>query len=90
MLYSSYNRQSKKPGVLVPLLPLTFVLGYQVDLAYGSKLNRIRGEAENIMQYERDLLEMPLHLPTLSSIDLAREDQKKGLQLHSSPVVLYH
>ena len=37
-------RRSAKPGVLVPLLPLTFVLGYQVDLAYGSKLNRIRGE----------------------------------------------
>ena len=37
-------RRSAKPCVLVPFLPLTFVLGYQVDLAYGSKLNRIRGE----------------------------------------------
>merc|ERR1712183_983413 len=38
----------KKPAAIVPLLPLTFIVGYQADLAYGSKVNRIRAEAENI------------------------------------------
>lgn len=26
------------------IVPLTFVLGYYADLAYGNKLHRIRGE----------------------------------------------
>ena len=34
--------RSRKPGVLVPLLPLTFILGYQIDMAYGNKLMRIK------------------------------------------------
>lgn len=40
-------RRSRTPGVLVPLLPLTFVLGYQTDLAYGNKLHRIKGWKKN-------------------------------------------
>jgi hypothetical protein len=35
-------QRSRKPGVLVPLLPLTFILGYQIDMAYGNKLKRIK------------------------------------------------
>merc|ERR1711974_583706 len=38
--------RTKKPVAIVPLLPLTFIVGYQADLAYGSKVNRIRAEAE--------------------------------------------
>ena len=64
--------RTKKPAAIAPLLPLTFIVGYQGDLAYGSKVNRIKAEAENIMQYERDLIEIPSGLPTLSSIDAAR------------------
>ena len=66
-----YSR-TKKPAAIVPLLPLTFLVGYQADLAYGSKVNRIRAEAENILQYERDLTDMPGGLPSLSSIDAGR------------------
>ena len=43
----------------------------QADLAYGSKMQRIKSEAENIMQYERDLIAMPGGLPSLASIDAA-------------------
>ena len=64
--------RTKKPAAIVPLLPLTFLVGYQADLAYGSKLNRIKAESENILQYERDLIEIPSGLPTLSSIDAGR------------------
>lgn len=35
-------RRSGKPGVLVPLLPLSFIFGYQADMAYGTKLQRIK------------------------------------------------
>ena len=45
----------------------------QADLAYGSKMQRIKSEAENIMQYERDLIAMPGGLPSLASIDAARQ-----------------
>lgn len=90
------------------MVPLTFVLAYYADLAYGSKLYRIRGsqkfhciplqfkstdpkaffflyftaEADMIMQNESDLLEWPLGLPTVSSIDQARVDIEMQKKLH--------
>lgn len=68
--------KSKKPQVIAPLLPLTFIVGYQGDLAYGSKMSRINAEAENILMFERDLVDIPTGLPTVSSLDMAR------LQMH--------
>ena len=41
-------RTTKKPTILAPLLPLTFGVGYQADLSYGNKINRIKTEAENV------------------------------------------
>ena len=64
--------RTKKPAAIAPLLPLTFVVGYQADMAYGSKVNRIRAEAENILQYEHDLTDMPGGLPSLATIDAGR------------------
>lgn len=63
--------------MLVPLLPLTFLVGYQADLAYGTKLNRIKSEAENILMFERDLIEIPTGLPSLSSLDVARQQMEE-------------
>ncbi|XP_046405237.1 plasminogen receptor (KT) [Ischnura elegans] len=77
-------RRGRKPGVLAPLLPLTFIVGYQADMAYGNKLHRIRGEAENIIQFETDLLELPCGLPTASSIDQARLKEEEKKKLHPS------
>ena len=74
---------SKKPAVLAPLLPLTFVVGYQYDLAYGSKMNRMRSEAENILMFERDLIESPLGLPTISQLDVGRMHTKEQTLRHS-------
>ncbi len=56
---------------LAKLYPSTTVI-FQADLAYGNKMNRIKGEAENIMRYERDLVEIPAGVPTLASVDAAR------------------
>ena len=36
--------KGKNKAIMGPLLPLTFILGYQYDLAYGSKMERMRGK----------------------------------------------
>ncbi|XP_027217103.1 plasminogen receptor (KT) isoform X1 [Penaeus vannamei] len=77
-------RRTRKPGTLVPLLPLTFIVAYQADLAYGSKLNRIKMEAENILVFERELVSMPMGVPTPASIDEARERQEESKRLNKA------
>ena len=71
MIYFTRYKITRKPVALAPLLPLTFLVAYQADLAYGTKVNRIKTEAENILMFERDLIESPLGLPTIgkSSIE---------------------
>jgi len=85
--FTSY-RYKRKISVLTPLVPLTFILAYQADLAYGNKLHRILVEAENIMQFEQELLELPLGVPTPASIDLKRmqNDEQKRLHPHLPPL----
>ncbi|GLH08193.1 SFRICE_001354 [Gryllus bimaculatus] len=83
-------RRTRKPGVLIPLLPLTFITAYQADMAYGNKLHRLRAEAENIMQFETDLLELPCGLPTASTIDQARLDTDEKKKFHPSVPPLHH
>ena len=39
---SRYKR-TRNPKMLAPMIPLTFVVGYQADLAHGNKMDRIRG-----------------------------------------------
>lgn len=47
--YSS--RRTKNRAYIGPLVPLTFVLLYQADMAYGNKIDRIRGEIFIIVLY---------------------------------------
>ncbi|XP_060536919.1 plasminogen receptor (KT) [Cylas formicarius] len=81
-------RYKRKSSLILPLVPLTFVFAYQADLAYGTKRHRILVEAEHIMQFEEDLLELPLGVPTPSSIDLKRmqNDEQKKLHPHLPPL----
>ncbi|XP_064477518.1 plasminogen receptor (KT)-like [Ornithodoros turicata] len=74
-LLVGYQR-TKTVKMLVPMVPLTFLVAYQGDLAYGSKLSRIKDEAENIMDFEAELLELPHQVPTVGGIDEARERTK--------------
>lgn len=41
----SVYRRMKNSMVFLPLLPLTFVMGYSADLAYGNKIQRIKGKS---------------------------------------------
>jgi len=36
--------KTKNPGPLVVLVPLSFIMGYQLDMALGYKMERIIGE----------------------------------------------
>ncbi|KAJ6640605.1 Plasminogen receptor (KT) [Pseudolycoriella hygida] len=78
----SRYRTTRRSGVLAPVIPLSFILAYYADLAYGSKIYRIRAEADMIMQHESDLLAWPRGLPTVSSIDQARTITEMEKKLH--------
>ncbi|CAG5026660.1 unnamed protein product [Parnassius apollo] len=75
-------RRTKRPYLLAPLVPLTFVNLYYWDLAYGNKVHRIRMEAEHIMSHESDMLELPCGLPTPSSVDQGRLDAEEKKKIH--------
>lgn len=62
----------KNPGMLAPIIPLSFIFAYQMDSAYGTLINRMRGEAENVMEAENDRLQLPQGTPTFESIEKAR------------------
>ena len=40
--YAGYIK-SKQPAVIAPLVPLSFLFGYQADMALGNKMERILG-----------------------------------------------
>jgi len=75
--------RTRKPAAIAPLLPLTFIVAYHADLAYGTKLNRIKAESENILMYERDLIDMPAGLPSLASIDAGRLKAAEESKYHA-------
>ncbi|XP_065070213.1 plasminogen receptor (KT)-like [Rhopilema esculentum] len=68
--------KSKKPTVLMPFVPLTFIVAYQAHLAYGNKIKRIRDEAENILKEERDLVALPGGPVTFEAVEKARQSLK--------------
>lgn len=75
-------RRMKRPAILAPLVPMSFIIGYYADLAYGTKLHRINAEAEMIMNHEEELLEWPSGIPTVSEIDQARIETEEHVFLH--------
>jgi hypothetical protein len=71
----------KNPAVFFPVLPLTFLLGFQYDLAYGYKALRVRREAEFILENERDLLLLPSNTAVVKSY----EEYQKIFEKSSGP-----
>ncbi|XP_028826795.1 plasminogen receptor (KT) isoform X2 [Denticeps clupeoides] len=62
----------QKPGLFVPVVPLSFIMAYQMDMAYGTLVSRMKGEAENIMVGESERLDLPHGTPTFESIENVR------------------
>jgi len=71
-------KKSRNPAALVPFLPLSFIVAYQADYIYGSKMSRIRDDAEKIMTEERSFLELPFGMPNFQAIEEARLKAEKG------------
>lgn len=69
--------KGKKPALFAPLIPLGLVGAYQYDMAYGTLIQRMKGSAENIIENESNLLELPQGLPTFELIEKARKAQRK-------------
>ncbi|KAF6327880.1 plasminogen receptor with a C-terminal lysine [Rhinolophus ferrumequinum] len=67
----------KTPAFLFPLVPLSFVLTYQYDLGYGTLLQRMKGEAENILETEKSKLQLPKGMITFESLEKSRREQSK-------------
>ncbi|KAK3732588.1 hypothetical protein QZH41_016067, partial [Actinostola sp. cb2023] len=65
--------KTKNPAIIAPFIPLSFIVGYQADYAYGNKVERIRDEAERIMKDECSLLTLPNGLPSFQDIEEGRK-----------------
>jgi hypothetical protein len=65
--------RSGRSWLMVPIFPLSFVVGYQLDMAFGNKMDRVIAEANDILKKERNLLAIPGGPPTIKSIDAARK-----------------
>ncbi|KAL8203191.1 UNVERIFIED_CONTAM: hypothetical protein K2H54_044308 [Gekko kuhli] len=69
--------KKKKPGLFLPIVPLSFIFAYQYDMGYGSLLQRMKGEAENILDTDCSMLEMPKGPLTFEGLEKARRAQSK-------------
>ncbi|KAM3937703.1 plasminogen receptor (KT) isoform 1-T2 [Leptodactylus fuscus] len=67
----------KKPALFIPIIPLGFVFAYQYDMGYGTLVHRMKGTAEDILEKEHHLLEMPQGIPSFELIEKARKAQRK-------------
>ncbi|KAL0965854.1 hypothetical protein UPYG_G00286610 [Umbra pygmaea] len=65
--------RKRRPYLFVPIIPLGFVLSYQMDMAYGTLIYRMRGEAENILESEHDRLALPHGTLSFESIEKERK-----------------
>ncbi|KAK7131724.1 hypothetical protein R3I94_016756 [Phoxinus phoxinus] len=65
----------RRAVLLAPVVPLGFILAYQMDAAYGSLTHRMRAEAESIMVSESERLDLPHGTPTFESIEKSRRSR---------------
>lgn len=66
--------RTRNPVMLAPLVPISFVLAYQYDMAYHTKMDRIFTAADGILTHERHLLRLPGPPLTLEALDATRQD----------------
>ncbi|XP_025895494.1 plasminogen receptor (KT) [Nothoprocta perdicaria] len=69
--------KKNNPVVLLPIVPLSFIFAYQYDMGYGTMLQRIKGEAENILETQSALLELPKGQLTYEDLEKIRRAQSK-------------
>ncbi|XP_038196356.1 plasminogen receptor (KT) [Arvicola amphibius] len=67
----------KKPALLIPIVPLSFIFTYQYDMGYGTLLQRMKREAEDILDTEKAKLELPKGMITFESLEKIRKEQSR-------------
>lgn len=72
LLFPSRFVKTKNPNGLVPMVPLSFIGAYYFDLAYGSKLHRMRG------------IRVPFHLLRLFYIFKCTAVHGIGMIIHNA------
>jgi hypothetical protein len=85
---SAAAMKKRAPQFAVPLVPLSFVLAYQYDMAYNGKMERVIAEAEHILEHERALLALPgppLTIATLDTAIIARQQQSDNALAAAKP-----
>lgn len=68
--------RTRKPQLVAPLVPLSFVLAYQYDMAWGfpgypSKIERIVAEADDILLHQQKYLGFPGFPLSVAALDAA-------------------
>lgn len=69
-----------KHMAIVPFLPLSFVLAYQFDGAYGGKMNRVRVDAEELLRTQPHLFALPGGFPTFQELNEKAAEQQQHQQ----------
>jgi hypothetical protein len=65
-------RATGNPLFMAPVMIISFVAAYQADMAYGNKLERIRNDAEQMLQTSPEIFNLPAASGlTVSAIDSA-------------------
>ena len=64
---AALKKRSAAP--ITPLIPLSVIVAYWYDLAWGDKVPRVTAWAEEIMEHEQHLLKVPHGMPTFKDID---------------------
>ncbi|XP_041080530.1 plasminogen receptor (KT) isoform X1 [Polyodon spathula] len=67
--------KKRRPQIFLPIIPLSIVFVYQLDLGYGTLAKRMKADAEAILENESDRLALPYGPPTFESIEKARRAQ---------------
>jgi hypothetical protein len=71
-LVAGYVR-TKNPGLIAPIIPLSFIVGYQGDMALGNKMERILSDADKILENEPQLLRIPGEKLSVDLVDRKRK-----------------
>ena len=69
--------KTKKPQVIVPLVPLSFIWAYQFDMYYLNKMKRIQKEASRLLKDEPELFYIPEYNNLISLDNYKKEVTNK-------------
>ncbi len=68
--------KTKSPGGIIPLVPLSFVYAYQYDMYHGNKMERIRRDAEKLIETSPELF-----IPPVNNMLISEEEYKKLMKI---------